>query len=640
MIIAKRYEHNPILSPDRINEWENLATFNGSVVKQDNTYHMLYRALSEAVLIEDNTLELSTIGYAQSHNGRDFHKRRQFITPTEEWEKYGCEDPRITFFEGKYYVFYTALSSFPFGPEGIKIALATTSDFNTVEEKKLITPFNAKAGTLFPERINGKIAMLLTANTDQPPAQIGIALFDNEEQMGSQEFWDDWYENLSDHALNLKRLDSDHVEIGAQPIKTDQGWLLVYSHIRNYFSDNKIFGIEAVLLDLDDPKKIIGRTQTPFLVPDEEYELYGIVPNIAFPSGALIEGDTVMVYYGGADTRVCLATLSLSELLEEMTKGNQPIIISKEKTYLERFEGNPILAPIEENEWEKVGVFNPAAILLDNKVHILYRAFSGNNISTIGYAVSEDGYTISERLDEPIYVPRASFEKNSSGSNYGCEDQRITQIDDRLYITYTAYDGVNVPKVALSSISVNDFLNRKWDAWNSPITISPPGVDDKNTAILPEKVNGKYMVFHRIDLRIWVDFVDNLAFAHDSYIQGFPWLTPREGKWDSVKIGISAPPIKTEKGWLFTYHGISEEDYAYRVGVLLLDLEDPTKIISRIDDPILEPIMQYEREGYIPNVVFPCGAVVKDGRFFLYYGGADTVVGVASCDLNELLNKF
>ena len=148
------------------------------------------------------------------------------------------------------------------------------------------------------------------------------------------------------------------------------------------------------------------------------------------------------------------------------------------------------------------------------------------------------------------------------------------------------------------------------------------------------------MVFHRIDLRIWVDFVDDLAFANNSFIQGFPWLIPRQDKWDSIKIGISAPPIKTEKGWIFTYHGISAIDHAYRVGALLLDLEDPTKIISRIDDPILEPIMNYERDGVVANVVFPCGAVVKDGIFYLYYGGGDKVVGVATCKLDDFLNKF
>src|SRR4051812_12942334 len=116
MIIASRYEHNPILSPVPHNPWEEYAAFNGSVTKKDNAYSMLYRAISNSEKIGEYILQLSTIGKAVSENGLDFDKRVQFIAPQEEWEKYGCEDPRVTLFESKYYIFYTALSTYPFGP--------------------------------------------------------------------------------------------------------------------------------------------------------------------------------------------------------------------------------------------------------------------------------------------------------------------------------------------------------------------------------------------------------------------------------------------------------------------------------------------------------------------------------------------
>lgn len=640
MIIAQRNEKNPIIKPVSHNPWEELATFNGSVVRKDDTYHMLYRAMSKASTIEENVLQLSTIGSAESTNGVDFERRIQLISPTEEWEKYGCEDPRITFFEGKYYIFYTALSKFPFGPEGIKVALATTHDFQTIETKSLITPFNAKAGCLFPERVKGKIAMLLTVNTDMPPSKIGIAYFDDEMQMQSSDYWNDWYAHLDEHALSLSQGESDHVELGAPPIKTDKGWLLIYCHIRNYFSPYKIFGIEAMLLDFDDPKKILGRTHSPLLVPREDYELYGVVPNIVFPSGAVIDDDEIKIYYGGADTRVCVATCSLRALLDEITIGNRPMIISKENAYLTRYEYNPILIPVEAHPWEQKAVFNPAAVLINDTVHMLYRAWSPEDISTVGYCASTDGFTFTDRSEEPVYVPRADFEKNSDGRNFGCEDARITQIDGRIYITYTAYDGHNPPRIGMSSMSVDDFVQKNWKAWNQPILISPPGIDDKDCAILPEKINDQYLIYHRIDARIWVDFVDSLGFTDGKLLQGFPWLAPRKDKWDDLKIGIAGPPVRTEKGWIFMYHGISSADHAYRLGALLLDLEDPTKIISRIDDPILEPVMQYEQEGVVPHVVFPCGAVIKDDKLFVYYGGADKVVGIAYCNIQEFLAKF
>ncbi|HRN96220.1 MAG TPA: hypothetical protein PLD54_02135 [Candidatus Levybacteria bacterium] len=640
MILADRYENNPIITPDIHTPWENLATFNGSVVKQDDMYHIVYRALSKESWVGKDVLQLSTVGYATSKDGKHWENRKQLLGPEYPWEIYGCEDPRITYFEGKYYIFYTALSTFPFGPDGIKVALATTTDFQKISDRKLITPFNAKAACLFPDRINGKIAMMLTANTDRPPSQISIAYFDSEEEIAKEEYWNNWYETLPDHALNLKRSDEDHVEIGAPPIKTDKGWLLIYSHIRNYFSKHPIFGIEAVLLDLANPQKIIGRTNSPLIVPREEYELYGIVPNIVFPSGALIEDDTLSIYYGGADTRVCVASCSLSELLEEIIESAKPKIISNANAYLKRYDKNPILLPIEEHEWERKAAFNPTALLVDDTVHIVYRGWSETDVSTMGYATSKDGFTIDERLPDPIYIPRADFELSDDNRNNGCEDGRLTFIDGRVYNTYTAYDGHNPPRVGLSSIAIEDFLEKKWHNWAQPILISPPGIDDKDCAILPKKINGKYMVYHRIDKRIWIDFVDSLAFPHDTYIQGFPWLSAREGKWDDLKIGIAGPPIETEQGWIFMYHGISSHDNSYRLGALLLDLNDPTKIISRIDDPILEPVEDYERDGWVPNVVFPCGAVIKDNNLLVYYGGADKVVGVAYCDINEFLGKF
>ena len=620
MLIVKRHWENPVLKPDKENSWEEVGAFNASLAKNKDYYHTVYRAMSSA--------NLSTIGYAKTKDAVHFTDKRQLIKPEYDWEKYGCEDPRVTKLGDKYFIFYTALSAFPFSAEGIKLGVATTHDFKNIE-KHPVTTFNSKAMAVFPEKINGKIYAILTVDTDRPPAKISIASFDNEKQIWSPDYWEKWYANLEPHTLHLLRNANDHIEVGAPPIKTKFGWLIIYSYIKNYLSSPRTFGIEALLLDLKNPLKIVGRTKDAFLTPDDDYELYGNVPNIVFPSGAVVVGDKLYIYYGAADTTVALATVKLDDLLAEILSS--PEDREGRKIKLERFKGNPIIKPIPEHTWESKYTLNPAAIYEDKKVHIVYRAMGADDTSVFGYAVSHDGLRIDERLAEPIYTPRESFEKKAKPGFSGCEDPRITKIDDKYYMCYTAYDAKNPWRVALTSISVDDFLNKRWN-WKKPVLISPPGVDDKNACIFPEKIRGKYVILHRIDPCIWIDFVDDLEFGKDEWVKGDILLGPREGKWDSEKVGIGGPPIKTKEGWFLFYHGLSKEDKKYRLGAVLLNLKYPDQIIARIDYPILEPEEDYETKGLRPNTVFSCGNVVIKGKVYVYYGAADHVVGVATMD--------
>jgi len=120
--------------------------------------------------------------------------------------------------------------------------------------------------TLFPERVNGKITVIVTVNTDNPPAKIAVAQMDRIEELWNQKFWENWYKEIDKHTVDFKRVSFDHIEVGAPPVKTAHGWLLLYSHIQNYFpggEGDRIFGIEAVLLDFNNPLKIIGRTRGP-----------------------------------------------------------------------------------------------------------------------------------------------------------------------------------------------------------------------------------------------------------------------------------------------------------------------------------------------------------------------------------------
>lgn len=660
-MIIQRSENNPILKPNKENSWEAEAVFNGCPAQKGKDIYFLYRALSlpHYHTTAKTKLMVSDIGIAQSHDGIHFTNRRRFIIPEFEWERFGCEDPRVTKLNNKYYIFYTALSEYPFRADGIKVGLAISKNLETLAEKHLVTPFNAKGMALFPEKIypvrnsegsphtsslrgkqckvsngvGGKIWAILTVHTDKPPAKICVASFDEEKDIWSESYWQKWYKNFEKHSLSLQRRPQDQIEVGAPPIKTKYGWLLFYSCIRNYFSPDKLFSVEAVLLDLENPQKIIARTDVPILTPEEYYEKIGLVPNIVFPSGAMIKNNWVYLYYGAADTTCSLALIEFSSLIGQMLQKE------KRTAKLIRAKENPIIIPEKGHAWESKAVFNPAAIYLRDKTHLLYRAMSEDNTSTMGYAASRDGIHIDYRATEPAYKPSESFEqKLTPGGNSGAEDPRLTKIGNKIYMCYAAFDGRNLPRVAITWIKADDFLKQKWN-WAKPVLISPPDEDDKDAFVFPEKVKGKYLIVHRGGNDIDLGFTPTFDFDGKTWIEEYRWISPRRGWWDSKKVGAAAPPIKTKEGWVMLYHGVSDEG-VYRVGALLLDLKNPVKVIGRTDNPIFEPETSYEKEGQTPNVVFPCGNVLLGNTLFVYYGGADQVVGVATIKMDELLKML
>lgn len=642
MGIFYRLSENPILLPNKDKAWQALATFNPSVVKTSDTFHMLYRAQSAPQDHQGVHMSVSTIGYSNSSDGVFFNDRRCFIKPEEPWERFGCEDPRVTFFEGKYYIFYTALSTYPFSAPGIRVALAITKDFKTIESKHPVTPFNAKAMTLFPERINGKIVAVLTAHTDLPPAKISMAYFDNIEDIWSEDYWNQWYSELESHVMPLLRNMDDHLEVGSTPIKTENGWLLLYSYIQNYFAHDRVFGVEAVLLDLKNPSKVIAKTTEPLLIPEKSYELHGDVANVIFPSGAVLEGKKLYFYYGATDTTSCLAIANINELVNSLTHQKREITFLTSESIsqgFKRYKCNPIISPRPEFKWEAKATFNPAVVYENGKFHIIYRAMGRDDTSVFGYASSKNGVHIDERLSNPIYVPRSDFEKKLHPGNSGCEDPRITKIDDAFYMFYTAYDGYT-PRVAYTTITVDDFLDKRWN-WTTPKVITPPGIDDKDACLLPEKINGQYVIFHRTNDCICINMEKDLNFGENRWLvhQG-SLIKPRENHWDNRKFGISAPPIKTERGWLLFYHRVAVPGDIYKIEAALLALDDPTKVIARTDATLLEPEMDYEKYGIVNNVVFPCGAVLFNKKIFLYYGGADRQIGVATMTLNKILKRL
>ena len=637
-ITVTRSPHNPLLKPNPELLWEATATFNPSVLVENNQYHLAYRALSAQQNYEGQTLNLSTIGLVSSTDGIEFNSslHHQFIVPSKTFDRYGCEDPRLTKIDDEYFVCYTGLSAWPPNADNIKVAVAISDDLRTIKAKHLVTPFNAKAMALFPEKINGQYVAVLTVNTDRPPAHVAIAKFDRKEQIWDPDFWRDWYQHLEEHILPLPRFNTDHVEVGAVPVKTHEGWVLIYSHIQHYLTPQKrVFGIEATLLDLTNPQKIIGRTSEPLLKPALKYELEGVINNVIFPSGATIVGDEFKIYYGAADTVGAEASVKLDVFLS-LLKNSE----TKEVLKFHKFHGNPILTPREDQPWQAQAVFNSAALYENDQFYLLFRAMSWDHTSTIGCAVSHNGFDFTQLTHDPIYVPRMEFESKSSPKVFsGCEDPRLTKFGDLIYMFYTAYDGKNPTQVALTSIKESDFLAHNW-LWAEPILISDPVIDNKNACLFPEKINDKFVILHRTaGYDIAIDFVSELSdLKQGGWLEKEAAISPRPDWWDSAKIGIAGPPLKTDKGWLLIYHGVSKFDRNYRLGYMILDLDDPFNVLYRTKYPILEPQMEFEKKGIVNNVVFSCGAVEKNGLVYLYYGGADKVMCVATMKMEKLLS--
>ncbi|RJQ36948.1 hypothetical protein C4559_04430 [Candidatus Microgenomates bacterium] len=316
-IRVKRNPNNPILTPINEHSWESKAVMNASVVIKDKTFHMFYRALgSESKIFPSGKIyHRSYIGYAQGIDGIHFLRRNEpLIKPQAKWEALGCEDPRVTKIGNSYYVFYTAISEGEKTDLNVQIAGASTDDFKDIKKLGVISlDGRCKAAALFPEKINNKFAFLYTQNADSSNSTIYYAQVDSITKLFDKNKWAKTEKiPLLTPSANAYR----GPELGAVPIKTSAGWLLIYcpeSFKREWF-------IGAALLDLHDPTKIIGKTKEPLLKPEMNYELSGYTNNVAFPSGAVIRDQVVFIYYGGADTGVCLATCTLKQLLLSLDK--------------------------------------------------------------------------------------------------------------------------------------------------------------------------------------------------------------------------------------------------------------------------------------------------------------------------------
>lgn len=326
---------------------------------------------------------------------------------------------------------------------------------------------------------------------------------------------------------------------------------------------------------------------------------------------------------------------------------------------IKRCPENPIVQP-GLYDWRRITVFNPA-VILENGKFCMYERTAGQLRPFkcyIGLLESEDGIHFTHVREEPVLSPEML------GFPYGSvQDPRVVKIDGLYYMTYAlrpcSYgynpNGLGVPE------SVKFTYPPEWEKPENYLTRSgialsedgihfrhlsyttPLDINDRDNILFPEKIGGKFTLLRRpeeyIGSRygtekpgIWISCSEDLIHWDEPRLVAVP-----EFPWEYRKIGGATPPIRTEKGWLTLYHGV-DRDNVYRAGVMLLDLQNPEKVIARAKTPILEPQEYYEKFGlFIPNVVFPTGNVVKDGLLYIYYGCCDTAICLATVPLDELL---
>ena len=331
------------------------------------------------------------------------------------------------------------------------------------------------------------------------------------------------------------------------------------------------------------------------------------------------------------------------------------------------YEKNPILSPNIKNEWENRCVLNPAVIYSDelHKFVMIYRAGGNTDRHQIvfGLATSDDGFNFKRELDYPVFAP------DRQEADGGCvEDPRLVKIDDLYYMTYVgrAYapgrywlepwiEGVSKAPIYLDDKDIvgnimPPLIKENTSATYLAVTkdfihykkfgrITEANIDDRDVYIFPELIDNKFVMISRPKFKnknlkmpsIFITKNEDLLDYKEPKL-----LMTGENPWEVQRIGGGTPPIKTPKGWLMFYHGV-DKDGIYRVGMVLLDLNNPEIILKRTKDFILEPDMEYEKTGIYNGCVFPTAAILKDNIIYLYYGCADENISVATATLSDVL---
>lgn len=301
---------------------------------------------------------------------------------------------------------------------------------------------------------------------------------------------------------------------------------------------------------------------------------------------------------------------------------------------------HPILVPRTGKEfwWESNGVFNPGVTEYNGKIVLLYRAYDSFRISRLGLATSSDGIHFQQHP-----VPAIDTDPEDADERLGIEDPRITKIGSTYYIVHTvaSYHPIghtsdvigimeHIPWRVRTALHTTD----DFDTFYHHDVILHE-VAAKNGSFLPELINGRFAMYYR-ELSDGADIL-KLAFSQDlqtwENITPISWPSP--DSWQAFKFGLGSQPIALPTGFLMVYHAV-DKNQVYRLGLMMFDRQDPSRLLW-YSNPILEPETAYERIGYIPNVVYSCGAIIRNDELWIYYGGADKVIGRAILPLKNIL---
>lgn len=296
-----------------------------------------------------------------------------------------------------------------------------------------------------------------------------------------------------------------------------------------------------------------------------------------------------------------------------------------------RYRNNPILT-VEYWPYKVSSVFNPAAVMVDNTTILLVRVEDHRGFSHLTVARSKNGIDNWEIDPKPTFTSDPTYH---SEEIYGIEDPRITYIYEmeKWAIAYTAYSDSG----PLTSLAYTE----DFDNFERVGPIMPP--ENKDAALFPVRFNGRWAMLHRpvsnimgAKANIWISFSPDMKYWGEHEVL----LYAREGGWwDARKIGLCTPPLQTSDGWLIMYYGVRQttSKRSYRLGLALLDLEDPTKVLHRSEGWVFGPREMYERTGDVNDVVFPCGWILMDDELRIYYGSADMSVAMASAKMSDIM---
>ncbi len=296
-------------------------------------------------------------------------------------------------------------------------------------------------------------------------------------------------------------------------------------------------------------------------------------------------------------------------------------------TLFKRYEGNPILTP-ENWPYPINSVFNPAAVRIDGQVLLLNRVEELRGFSHLTCARSKDGLTNWVIDDKPTM----KADQSTKEEKWGLEDPRIVWLEEQKQyaITYVSFSEGG-PIVSLA-------ITKNFRAFARLGGLLPP--EDKDACLFPRRFNGRFALIHRPIVRgeahIWLSMSPDLKHWGDHRVL----LKTRTAYWDGARVGLACQPIELPEGWLLIYHGVRRTTASeiYRIGMALLDLEEPWRVLRRGEEWVLGPRERYERVGDVNDVIFVAGAVIMEetNELYAYYGAADDKVAVAMADMDRI----